>query len=204
MGGTAEVLDGIVDMLSQSLKTHDLQTANHMKRVQRTYFHSFDASDLDRLHSLLASYTPEERHGCADLLLIIERELNDRYSSWLKYGTMPSDIPPHMVIKIIRSIPAMLALPVPLRSAHRVSVATYMINSGRPDESAEAFTGRVIAGELAGRTCDGYSPEHLEWIAANLHSLLPFKEKFKRARSVDRELCDRLIETHPSLVTGVL
>jgi hypothetical protein len=136
--------------------------------------------------------------------LIIERELNNTYVSWLKHGNLPSAIPLHTVMKIIHSIPAMLALPVPLRSSHRVSVATYMVSSGRPDESAEAFTGRVMAEELAGRTDGDYSVAHLCWLASNLHALMPFKEQFKRAKSVDRDLCDRLLATHTSLVPGVL
>ena len=205
MGTTADLLDDVANLLRTGIKTQDPKIVATANQAQRSYFISMSRDELLFIRDLLASYTNDEKQGCTELLLVIERELNDTYVTWLCGGSTECATPAYMVRNIIYLVPHLLALSVPLRlPAEKVSSSAYVVLESTPDVPVEVLAGKIIAAELTGRTDLGYSDEHLRWISSHRDALLPFAERLRTAGSVDRVFYESLVESHSAVTEGVL
>ena len=205
MGTTAELADEVAALLSTGVRTQDPEIASAVNQTQRSYFASMNQDELLFIRDLLASYTVDERKVCTEFLLVIERELNDSYVTWLCGGATECATPAYMVRNAIYLAPTLLVLSVPRRlPAERISRGTYLVFESTPDMPVEVLAGRIIAEELTGRTDLDYSDEHLRWISAHRDALMPFADRIRTAGSVDRLFYQNLTGSHSAITDGVL
>lgn len=201
---STEAIDAIAAMLCGQLKTEDQNINARLLRLHRTYFPAMEQSDIEWVLGRLEGYQPDVRHLLALLLMSTERESNDSYREWLRSSELPSVLPPHTIMKATFAAPVMHALSIPVQAIREMPKGVQTLLSAPEDEPVEVFAGRVFTDEVTDGLASSYDINHLDWIGRNVKRLLPFTTNFRNIRSVDRDVCDTLLQGHSSLSSGVL
>lgn len=197
------LLDAVVSLLSEGIRTVDPEVVSRTRIMQASYFKGMTDTELSGIRQRLASYTTGEKRATTNLLLVAEREANQSYGNWISGGA-DSNLPRHTVRKAVFAARSMLRLEVPVTEPNRVSRFIYTLFDSPEEEAMEVFVGRFIADEVTRSKDPSYDESHLAWIAANEERLLPFVEHFQTTGSMDRLLCDSVLQSASALHTGAL
>jgi len=195
--------DAIASMLCEGVKSLDPLVVAAAHDMNHSYFHGMEEPDLLTIHDRLSGYTKSEKQAAAQLLMFAEREANEFYSDWIS-GSTGSALPPVIVKNAIFATPLMLKLDVPFREPRKVSKGVYALFASVEDTSFEVFMGRIMLEETTMAEATGVDLSHLLWIGQNVDRLLPFIGQFRLIQSMDREVCESLLNGASGLATGTI
>lgn len=207
MTGTEDVnaalLNAIVDLLGNGVRTSDPETIAIVRGMQESYFRGMGDDALSSILARLQEYGTNELQATNNMLVIAEKEANQSYDAWIN-GSVGSSIPMHTVHKAVFSVRIVMKLDVQVQKPHKVSRFLHALFESPVDETPEGFAGHVVVETFTGSKDLSYDSSHLEWVASNVDLLLPFREYFATLGSMERSLCDSVLNSASALHSGNL